>query len=93
MIRFTGHELVRTEPGGPLRRLAALERLDVLRAANLIVGLKLGIIPNLFPKRSLTDMKLLRDSDPAMARALMAWQYRLLRRELAAPGGDGGRAA
>lgn len=67
MIRLTGCELVRTEPGGPLRRLAALERLDALRAANL-----------------------LRDSDPAMARALMAWQYRLLRRALAAPGGDGG---
>lgn len=65
---LTGHELVRTEPGGPLRRLAALERLDVLRAANLM-----------------------RDSDPALNRALMVWQYRLLRRELAAPGGDGGR--
>ena len=67
---LTGHERVQTERNGPLRRLAALERLDVLRAANL-----------------------LRDADPPMARALMVWQYRLLRRELAAPGGDGGRAA
>ena len=70
MIRLTGCELVRTEPGGPLRRLAALERLDALRAANL-----------------------LRDSDPAMARALMAWQYRLLRRAMAAPRSPGGNAA
>ena len=67
LIRLTGHERVQTERNGPLRRLAALERLDVLRAANL-----------------------LRDSDPAMNRALMAWQYLLLRRAMAAPGGDGG---
>ena len=70
MIRLTGCELVRTEPGGPLRRLDSLEQIDVLRAANL-----------------------LRDSDPAMARALMVWQYRLLRRALAAPRSPGGRAA
>ena len=70
MIRLAGHELVRTEPGGPLRRLDSLDRLDALRAANL-----------------------LRDSDPAMARALMAWQYRLLRRALAAPRSPGGDAA
>ncbi len=70
MIRLAGHELIRTEPGGQLWRLDNLERLDVLRAANL-----------------------LRDSDPAMNRALMVWQYRLLRRAMAAPRSPGGDAA
>lgn len=69
MIRLAGHELVRIERNGPLRRLDSLDRLDTLRAANL-----------------------LRDSDPAMSRALMVWQYRLLRRELAAPRSPPGAA-
>ena len=70
MIRLAGHELVRTEPGGPLRRLDSLDRLDTLRAANL-----------------------LRDSDSALGYALMVWQYRLLRRAMAAPRSPGGNAA
>ena len=34
-----------------------------------------------------------REGRQEMADALYRWQYRLLRRELAAPGGDGGNAA